>query len=232
MDKNPAHIPLQDQPLLMIGLPRTGSSMTAALFEMSGLWLGKTVPGGGPENPKGFFENTVLREHITKPILKALNCDPLGVRNFPKINALPVIPDFKEVVLETIKNEGYQGNQLWGYKDSLMTLLWPIWLHAFPHTTFIIINRREEDVINSCLNTFFMAQHSKDPVFWELFITEYKFRINCLKKVCTQIYELDSEDLIKREYRPIESIMEKLNLTWDKEKADAFIEKKYWHGKV
>lgn len=59
---------LLDRPVLICGLPRSGTSLTAGILAICGLWLGRTVPGGGSENPKGFFENVFLRERINKQI--------------------------------------------------------------------------------------------------------------------------------------------------------------------
>lgn len=69
-----------NSPLFVLGLPRSGTSMIAGAISICGAWTGSTVPGGSPENPKGFFEHTVIREHVTKKILINIECDPLGVR--------------------------------------------------------------------------------------------------------------------------------------------------------
>ena len=74
-----------DRPILVTGLPRSGTSIVAGSLKRCGAWLGRTV-GRGHSNPKGFFENRTLREQVNKGILEALGSDPLGVSSLPDSN--------------------------------------------------------------------------------------------------------------------------------------------------
>ncbi|GAH52067.1 unnamed protein product, partial [marine sediment metagenome] len=43
--------------VIIIGAPRSGTSMVAGLLYKCGLYMGKKLKPGKPANPKGFFEN-------------------------------------------------------------------------------------------------------------------------------------------------------------------------------
>ena len=68
---------IKDCPILITGCPRSGTSLTAGIINKCEAWGGEMV-GPTPHNPKGFFENIGLREKLTKPVLSAMGCDPLG----------------------------------------------------------------------------------------------------------------------------------------------------------
>ncbi len=205
----------QTQPVLVTGVPRSGTSLTMGLLQRCGLWLGKTVPGGA-SNPDGFFENTAIREGIVKPLLKDLGCDPLGVKTLPTLAPKYVLPDLRERVTESIEAEGYSGARPWGYKDAKMALVWNIWAEAFPDATWVIVSRNVDDVVRSCLKTHFMSQHSTDPMFWRNFYEIYTQRLNQMRaSVNGRVIEVRYEDLIGGNLSSIDAICKHTGLTFD-----------------
>ena len=74
-----------DSPILVTGLPRSGTSMVAGILAEIGIFTGPTI-AGGESNPKGFFENEAIREGIIKVILKSRDFCPLGVTSLPPKN--------------------------------------------------------------------------------------------------------------------------------------------------
>ena len=219
-----------DKPIFVLGLARSGTSLVAGTLEIWGAWLGRTVPGGGPENPKGFFENVVLREHINKRILFNLGCDPLGVQKLPDLYKLPDIPNFSEIIEQIIRAEGYKEDRRWLFKDAKLTLLWPVYKAAFPNAQWIIVRRNEEEIIHSCLRTFFMVQHSKDPVFWKRWADEYLFRLDKLKESEVWWREIWPQDLVRGNLSVLCQIVRDLELEWNELGVTNFIDPNYWHA--
>jgi len=204
--------------------------MIAGAIGICGAWSGSTVPGGSPANPKGFFEHSVIRERVTKQILKSLGCDPLGVRKIPPVDLQGEIPGLSDVILNVIEKDGYTHETPWLYKDAKLTLLWPFYKKAFPDATWLVVRRDEDGFINSCLRTHFMKQHSQDRNYWKEFAKEYQIRIEALKKSGANVLEISSPDIINGNLENLKELVLQLGLTYREKELKEFITPVYWHG--
>ncbi len=218
------------KPIFVLGLPRSGTSMVAGAFAACGAWTGTTVPGGGPENPKGFFEHYVIREQVTKAILTQLGCDPLGVRKLPPVDLRGDIPTLSSVLKGIIEKDGYQFDKPWLYKDAKLTLLWPIFKNAFPSAHWIIVKRDEEGFINSCLRTHFMNQHSQKRKFWKQFAKQYRLRLKTLKLSGANTFEVSTPDIINGKLSGLKHVINEAGLSCDEQALADFISPSYWHN--
>ena len=219
-----------DKPIFVLGLARSGTSLIAGALERCGAWLGRTVPGTGSENPKGFFEHIMLREYINKKILLNLRCDELGVQTMPDLGNLPDMPNISKLIKQIIRAEGYKENRRWLFKDAKLILLWPIYKKAFPNAQWIIVRRNEEDIIRSCLRTFFMAQHSKEHAFWKRWADEYLFRLEKLKESGVWWREIWPHDLVRGDLSVLSQIVHDLELQWNEPEVANFISPAHWHA--
>lgn len=204
--------------------------MIAGSLGICGAWTGSTVPGGGPENPKGFFEHSSIREHVTKKILKDLGCDPLGVRKLPPIDLQIEVIGLADIIKSIIEKDGYRHDRPWLLKDAKLTLLWPIYRKAFPEATWLVVQRDEEGFINSCLRTSFMKHHSLDRNFWKKFAEEYRLRINVLKSSGANVLEISSPDIINGNFDQLKEIVFQLGLKYKVDELKDFVSPAYWHG--
>ena len=217
-----------NSPIFILGLPRSGTSMIAGSLGICGAWTGSTVRGS-PENPKGFFEHTIIREHVTKKILAFLKCDPLGVKKLPPVDIQFEAPRLAETIQEILERDGYQHDMPWLYKDAKLTLLWPTFKRAFPNATWLVVRRDEEGFINSCLRTRFMKQHSLDHDFWKKFAEEYQVRINALKDSGANVLEISSPEVISGNFEHLKKIVSQLGLTYRENEVKEFISPTFWH---
>ncbi len=220
-----------DSPIFVLGLPRSGTSLVAGALKICGAWLGDTVPGGGEENPKGFFENIYLREQINKKILGALQVDPLGVQSLPELNSLPPVEGLEELIKKGLLEDGYDFTQPWLFKDAKLTLLWPLYLKVFPKAHWVIVRREDEHIISSCLNTSFMKKQSIDPKFWKKWIDEYLTRLDALKQSNCTCSEIWAPSIIDGDLTELKKICHTLGLTWDNNALKEFVTPTYWHFK-
>jgi hypothetical protein len=219
-----------NQPIFVLGLPRSGTSMISGSLGICGAWTGTTVPGGS-ENPKGFFEHIIIREQIIKKLLVDLGCDPLGVRKLPPIN-LPVrAPDLANIIRGVVEKDGYTHDKPWLLKDAKLALLWPVFKKAFSDATWVVVRRDEEGFINSCLRTKFMKLHSQDRGFWKKVADEYQVRIDALKNSGAEVLEISSPEVISGNFANLRLLVSQLGLTYREEKLKDFISPSYWHGK-
>jgi hypothetical protein len=219
-----------NHPIFVLGLPRSGTSMIAGSLGICGAWTGSTVPGGGTENPKGFFEHAAIRELVIKKILKDLGCDPLGVRKLPPIDLQIEIFGLANIIKNIIEKDGYKHDRPWLLKDAKLTFLWPIFKKAFPDATWLVVRRDEEGFINSCMRTSFMRQHSQDRAFWKNYAEEYRVRIDALIDSGADVLEVSAPDVIRGNFDQLGKVVSRLGLEFRGNELKEFISPSYWHG--
>lgn len=208
------------QPVFVLGLPRSATSMTTRVLHTHGLWLGDTVPGNR-ENPQGYFESRAIRDGVVKPLLKRLGADPLGVRSLPAWDVAPTDPGLRSRVARQLEQEGYDGTLPWGFKDPKLTLLWRIFDQAFPEAIWVIVSRDRARVIDSLCRTSFMARHSTSPEYWVPFCNAYDHRLGLLRTSGARVYDVDSDALSGGDFRQIARVIDAAGLTFDEAKAQS-----------
>jgi hypothetical protein len=217
------------RPILITGLPRSGTSMVAGLFDTCGAWTGTTIPGNAA-NPRGYFEHAIIREEVTKKILKKLGHGPLGVISLPPLNLTMKVDGLCTIISDIIQRDGYDGESPWLYKDAKMSLIWPAFEKAFPEAQWIIVNRDTEAVIDSCLRTPFMAQHSSDRYFWESFAAAYQQRLDRLANNVQSVISLQSDDILAGNYQSLAKVIRQCGLVFSEDETNAFVCNDYWHS--
>lgn len=218
-----------ESPIFVTGVPRSGTSLIAGALGIAGAWLGRTVPGD-PSNPKGYFEHTMLREKVIKPLLESLQCDPLGVRRLPALAQLPPVDNLCEDCRSLLRTEGYPDNARWLFKDAKLSLLWPLFADAFRSAHWVIVRRGRDDIVKSCLRADFMTQHSSDEKLWSKWVDQYNLRLDLLLRsgnICSEIWP---EQLIQSDLSALEQLVTKLDLNWDEQRTRKFILPGAWHA--
>lgn len=217
------------QPVLILGLPRGGSSLTAGALKECGLWLGTTV-AAGPQNPKGFFEHVRLRDKVNKTILRALGTDELGIASQPELDKVreTEVAGFDKLVASIIAKDGYDFNRLWGFKDTKITLLWPLWARFFPKAKWIVVDRPMEEFIASCQRTNFMSQHSMDPDYWKAVYHKFQERVEALKTE-HQVMTISTPDLIAGKTDGLKEAVGWAGLNWNEVGVASFIDRDLWN---
>jgi len=145
----------------VLGAPRCGTSLTARLLSVCGLYLGESeelVPPG-PGNPAGFWElRRVAR--ITERILAAK-----GGNNF----SAPHLPDGwqRRLDLQAEREEArdlmaelFADREVWGWKDARTSLTLPFWQDLLPPMRYVICMRNPLDMAASIRR--FAAQRQYD----------------------------------------------------------------------
>lgn len=217
------------RPVLVTGIPRSGTSLVAGSLHACGAWIGQTQQGN-KSNPEGYFENVAIREQVLKPLLVQAGADPLGVRKLPLLSGLPIQPLLGGQVLQLLLNQGYDGDAPWLCKEPKLTLLWPAWRLAFPQARWVIVRRRPEDIIESCLRTDFMNQHSRDPEFWKDWVQAYERRLDILKASGVWWREVEAVQLVSEGAAALRALVDDLGLVWNEAKVGELIKPRHWHS--
>lgn len=198
-------------PIIVMGLPRSGTSLIAGIIYIHGAWVGE-YHLEGEHNVRGNFVN----KKIGKILLEEKKSCPDKIR--------------EAVLREMIKQE-YQGGH-WVVKHAFDPKRYNAWLKAFK-PVWILVKRNPEDVLNSKIRSY-IYKNKKSRV-WDKekikrgIITKYSAMDNFLKK--NNAFEIWPSELIKGNYQQIKYILKQIDLPFSKEKINKFILPQYWHGR-
>lgn len=120
-------------PIIIISLPRSGSSMTAGIFARHGVWVGP-YKDGDSRNAKGYYESLPFKQAIIKTVGKIVHKGVLA----------PEVKGWRQTAERILENNGYDGGP-WLVKHSAM--YYPIWHEFSPK--FICVRRNVESVKKS-----------------------------------------------------------------------------------
>ena len=211
-------------PLIITGVPRSRTSLIMQLLQISGLFLGK-VSGVTKANPipPGQLENVEIINKVVKPELRAHGYDPKGQYPVPPIDFCDLNPQKRQQVLSIMKSQGLKENMDWGVKLCKSVWNWQSWHHAFPDATWIIVRRRDEDIIKSCMSpkAAFMDKYNT-PNGWQWWINEHYERFELIKRDCIA-YELDTDAVVNKDFTQLKAIIEAIGLKWKPDKIEAQI---------
>ncbi|MBD1829239.1 glycosyltransferase [Microcoleus vaginatus GB1-A2] len=129
---------------IVTGMHRSGTSLTASLFQEVGVDIGKKLVGPADGNVKGHFENVDFVE-FHKSVLRSQGIDELGC-TFEK--TIPVAAEYVEIAKRAI-DQNQQTHKHWGWKDPRTTLFWDFWLSLLPEANFICVYRSPWEVVDS-----------------------------------------------------------------------------------
>jgi len=203
-------------PIIVTGLPRSRTSMTMQMLELSDLFVGNVL-GPTTANPQRQMEEREIIDKIQKVHFKKFKFDPMGQKPLPPIKWYEPDPKRKQRTLDIMVSNGLKENTIWGFKDSKASLDWRCWEKAFPNVIWIVTERKDEDVIQSCLRTSFMKRYS-DEKGWQFWIDEHKKRFTDMFENCKNIYKLNTDDVVHFKFDDLENIIKKIGLNWDYEK--------------
>ena len=219
--------PIFNEPVLVTGCARSGTSLVAGILNLCGAYIGGT---SGPTryNKKGQFENGEIRKNIVKPYIKGMGYDPMCQNPLPDINKLALF-DMRSRVLDAMVNQEYEGGH-WMYKCPKMCLIWPVWNEAFPGAKWIIVRRDTDDIIDSCLNTQFMRAY-RDRKGWRKWVDVHVERFHEMKNVGLDVHEIWSWKVVAGDYREIREAVIDCGLEWNESAVRDFVSPELYHSK-
>ncbi len=211
--------------IFVTGAPRSGTSLTAGLLHAAGAWVGEH-PGPGPSNPRGFFENTAIRQTVLKPMLESVGGDRLGVRRLP--DRMPDADGLRGRVEGIVANQG--GREPWLYKDAKLALVWRTWAEAFPEARWVVVRRNADDIVASCRRTHFMAQHGLTRRAWRALIERYAAHLDELARDGPGAEIFRPETVVRGDDTMLYDLVRRLGLRWDEERSRRFVVEEAWRG--
>jgi len=198
------------EPIIILGQPRSGSSMTAGIFAAHGVWTGTCRPPT-PLNAKGFFENVPMKKLIIATHKAVVRKGILAAKT----------PGFRANVLEAIKNDGYtEGPWLW--KGSAM--YWPAFFEFEP--IFVVVNRPREQIFASTRKSKMLNPNETDA---ELY-ANIDYHQEQMDYLCTykQAVRVNSYDVARGDFSSIERAITYAGLEYDEAVTTGFVDPGLW----
>lgn len=193
---------MRDQPIIIIGLPRSGTSMVAGLFARHGVFTGNCKEAD-ERNRKGFFEHVGFTSLVLELYGKGIVSKGIPVNPHPGL---------KRRLLEMIDKEGYEFGP-WLIKHA--PVYYPIWGDFEPK--FIFVRRDTESITRSAEGVGWRTTHIAGG---QELLSAWAH-----KHKAPQVL---SNELIRGNYISIQKAFEYCGLTFDEHIAADFIEPALW----
>lgn len=136
--------------IIIAGMHRSGTSLSASLLEKSGLKIGEDLMSNGFDNKKGHFEDLeFLKIHEEDLHMKSLDTRGLsgGITSHLAFEKRTL--DLIDTTLESKKN-----SLLWGWKEPRTTLYLNAWKKKLPNAKCIAVYRHYDDVADSLVRRY------------------------------------------------------------------------------
>jgi len=203
--------PGRDEPILIMAMPRSGSSMTAGLFAAHGVWAG-TYAKPNAMNAKGHFENLPVKKYIiqktggARPVQEGQPCKPW--------------PGFRDDVLRLIHEDGYPGEGPWMFKGTAM--YWPLWREFRPR--WICVRRNLDSIRSSGKATgAFLARPEAIQAHVQAMDYLWEHR---------RAVDVDTDALIRGDYSTLRIALASCGIEMDEDVVRDFVDPKLWrHGR-
>jgi len=216
-----------NDPIIVTGVPRSGTSMVTGIFDMCGAFGGNTC-GATPWNQKGQFENREIIQSIQKPYMKKIGCCPLGQKYLPKPDDVVLDSSIYDQTMEVMVSHGLQPEQIWYFKDCKVALTYQVWLDCFPNATWIIVDRPSEQIVESCLRQPFMSAYSS-RVQWHDWVARYRLFLDDLERDAEHVFRVWSPSVVSGDYDTIKTAVEYVGLEWREDAVCDFVEARLFH---
>jgi len=222
---------IEQPPILITGIPRSGTSIIAAALNMCGAF-------GGSMSKRGMYSNDILREEVMKEYFTSIHADLLGQFPLPVVNNLSIPINWKQRIEQVMISDGYEKGK-WMYKDSRMSLMWPVWNHAFPDAKWLIVRRRTGDIVNSCVRTNFMSAFrsvenqkavnaTSEREGWLWWVHQYEQRFVEMITEGLDCKIIWPQQMVHGDYKQMYQTLEWLGLPW-KSDVLGLIDPLLWH---
>ncbi|WP_319419821.1 glycosyltransferase [Pleurocapsa sp. FMAR1] len=129
--------------VIMAGMHRSGSSLTASLLQNAGIYIGDRLMGATEANPKGYFEDWDFVDFHAN----VLRSQGIADEGWTKENQIKVQQQYMLTARNLIL--GRKEHSIWGWKDPRTTLFLDFWARLIPDAKYIFVYRSPWEVVDS-----------------------------------------------------------------------------------
>jgi hypothetical protein len=141
-------------PLIVAGMHRSGTSLTASFFQALGVDVGANLYAADQRNQKGYFEDVDFLEFQRSVLQKCCNPGEAGWADWgwtenEQLHA-EKFADYIEPAQKILASRAECGS-IWGWKDPRTSLMLDFWQQLLPDARYILVYRFPWDVADSIL---------------------------------------------------------------------------------
>lgn len=218
-----------ESPVIIIGMHRSGTTLTTRLLEDLGLSMG--IKQGKSTSEDLFFQN--LNELLLSMSNATWDNPSAMSQTLQNKNWLLALTKMIDIELKKSKSNHLKMNisdkknkNLWGFKDPRSTYTLPVWINIFPNAKVInivrdgksvassLLNRGNENLINSKFLSLVSLDTSLSLELWASYVTTAKH--NCSSLSDEQYLEIKYETLLQSPEPTILQILNFLKLDVNK----------------
>lgn len=200
---------MRNNPILITGVERSGSTLIAKILDLCGVW-------------SGYCNNMFENQTIVGFNNELLDLSPIGL---PDVDTLQIPVNWGKSINGVLVAQKGLGKP-WMVKHSGLTRLWPVWNYAYPDAKWLIVRRKTGDVIQSCVKTGYMRIF-KDPVIrneflfkteeegWLWWIHQYEERFRNMIESGLNCRVIWPERMVTGDYHQMYETIEWLGLKWN-----------------
>ena len=209
--------------VVVVGSPRSGTTMTAGLLRSAGAWFGTAATSAG-------MTNVVLQERVTRPFAQLCGVDP------DDTSALPIDPtraprlDLVGVLERELKWQGWSGrsSQVVGLKDSLALGIVPSLVSTFPNAQVVVVRRDAEAIAESCIRTDWMKPH-RSIQEWREWAGTWERTLSVLRDMCGErAHDFWPSTCVRGDFVPAREMCVWCGLEWNSKAAFEYVNPKHW----
>lgn len=197
-------------PLVICGMHRSGTSLTASLFGGAGVNLGDRLFGPNVGNSLGHFEDVGFLEFNMRA-LHSLGCNYEGYVTRP---LPPLAPEFEEEAKQIIASRVAAGRQ-WGWKEPRTTLFLDFWDQLLPDARYAFVFRNPWDVADSLFRRGDAAFVVDPRLAIEVWVAYNRRIVEFVTRHPTRCVVFEISRLIAEPGQVFELVRSKLQLTLD-----------------
>lgn len=138
------HPDTRPRPLVIAGMHRSGTSLTASLLASAGLHLGDRLLGAHAGNPLGHFEDLGFLEFHVRA-LRGVGDDENGY----SAKAVSRLPPDMILAADKLLADRCASGRPWGWKDPRTCLFLDFWHARAPESHYLFVFRNPADVADS-----------------------------------------------------------------------------------
>ena len=192
------------EPIIILAMPRSGSSMTAGLFAKHGVWVGPYRKGDS-RNAKGYYESAPFKQSLVD------NCGRLA----PDGKLAKPVEGWRNIAELLLDDHGYKGGP-WLVKHSAM--YYPVWHEFSPQ--YICVRRDLRAVEQSGKATgYFRNSAAIEP------------HVEALDYVRDNLGGVDvfTDEIVQGNYSSLQPAFDACGLKMDESIVRDFVDPTLWH---
>lgn len=201
------------QPIVVLCMGRSGSSMTAGVFAQHGVWTGDCMPADR-RNAKGYFENKQVKKHITRM------CGTKVSKVYPPVKG------WRDRMERIKRSEGYVDGEPWLVKHNV--IFYQLW-SEYEAPRFVLTRRDSDAIFRSVRASGFHRWQDDDSL--RLTIEVHQQTLDHVRDKFGAV-EVDTRAVVSGDTTTLVEALEYAGIEPRHDVIRSFVDPSLWHQEV